>query len=643
MKLKQLKLRNFKGAQSVEISFSQGITDISGDNGTGKTTVFDAFNFLLWGKNSENETDFDIKTLDSKNKSNKDLEHEVIGVITHEGADIELRRVYKEKWVKKRGDDESQFSGNETLLFVNDVPKSAGEYKMFIDSIIPDKFARIITDPRFFNVHLKWEQRRAILQELAGEVSDQDILSENPQLDEIPSILLESKSLSDKKKEISAKKTKIKQEKEQIPARIDEVDRTKPAVKEWGLIESEIKDLEPSLARIEILIDSDQERINNAFKSQSENNTKRNELKLKIDEQTSYDFRLSNKGRSELINHKSGLEDDLSNNVGFIKRFESDFTGNNTQIEVLRQNVAELGEKYESVKSKQFVNLNQFDVDSCPTCNQPLPIEEIEIKHAELLENFNTQKVNDLNAISKQATEKNAEIQRLQAVNSGVQAKIDDLKAKELELQDQINKIVIPEVADTTESSELLALKQQLALIPETTTTEQSDETLKTQKKELTDQIQQLKDQLKDRDLIAKADERIEELKNQQKAQAQEIASLERIEMQIDQFTKIKMETVENRVNSMFELVKFKMFEQQINGGEQPTCVCLINGVPFSSLNKASQINAGLDVIYTLQKHYGVYAPVFIDNRESISVIRDMDCQIINLIKVEGLKILTVE
>lgn len=640
MNIKQLQLRNFKGAKSLVINFSDGVTDISGDNGTGKTTVFDAFNFLLWGKNSENETAFDIKTLDSENKSNPDLEHEVIGTIEHDGKEVELRRVYKEKWTKTRGSDELKMSGNPTLLFINDVPKSLAEYKVFIDSIIPDKYSRMITDPRYFNVHLKWEQRRAILQELAGEVSDEDILMDNPQLDEILPILMEMKSLPDKKKEISAKKTKIKGEKDQIPARIDEVDRTKPQVKDWDSIESKIDEETEALNECQKLIDSDQERVNKAFNDQKANQAKRNELKLKIDDQKAADDRLANKDRNEAINKKSGLEADLSNVKGFISRLESDTLGNDTQIGVLRGEVGKLRDKYNERNAELF-SADSMN-DSCPSCKQKLPDESIESLKEGLIANFNSQKVNDLEAISKQATEKNAEIQRLQALNSSNPTKIEELKTKKSELEDAINKIAIPEVGETGESEALKQLISELDAIPATVVTEQSDETLKTQKKELETQIEDLKTQLKDRDFIANADKRIEELKDQQRQQAQEIASLERIEMQIDQFTKIKMETVENRVNSMFELVKFKMFEQQINGGEQPTCVCLINGVPYSSLNKASQINAGLDIIFTLQKHFGITAPVFIDNRESISVIRDMNCQIVNLIKVEGLKTLTV-
>lgn len=641
MNIKQLQLRNFKGAKSVVINFNDGVTDITGDNGTGKTTVFDAFNFLLWGKNSENETSFDIKTMDSENNPIHNLEHEVFGIITHEGVDYELSRIYKEKWVKKRGAEESEFSGHDTLLFINNVPKSLSEYKAFIDSIIPDKYSRMITDPRYFNVHLKWDQRRAILTELAGEVSDEDILRDNPQLDEIPAILAEGKSLADKKKETSAKKAKIKGDKDQIPARIDEVDRTKPDVKDWERIESEIEEETEVLTECQKLIDSDQERINKAFEAQRENNQKRNDLQLKIDEQKASDNRLANKDRNEAINKKSGLEADLSNIKGFISRLESEILGNDTQIDVLRGDVGKLREKYNERNAQQATT--DSVIDSCPSCKQTLPAESIETSKEQLIADFNAQKVKDLESFSKQATEKNAEIQRLQALNSGNVVKIDQLKTKKLDLEDQINKIVIPEVGDVGESEALKQLISQLSALPMTVAVEESDETLKTQKKGLEAKIEDLKTQLKDRDLIAKADGRIEELKKQQRDQAQEIASLERVEMQIDQFTKIKMETVETRVNSMFELVKFKMFEQQINGGEQPTCVCLINGVPYSSLNKASQINAGLDIIFTLQKHFGVSAPVFIDNRESISVIRDMNCQIVNLIKVEGLKNLTVQ
>ena len=107
-------------------------------------------------------------------------------------------------------------------------------------------------------------------------------------------------------------------------------------------------------------------------------------------------------------------------------------------------------------------------------------------------------------------------------------------------------------------------------------------------------------------------------------------------------FRKAQIEHIEERINGMFRVVRWKMFETQINGGEVETCECTIDGVPFSDLNTAGKINAGLDIINAIQQCDGITAPVFIDNRESVTEIADLDGQIVNLIVDENYKTVTV-
>ena len=125
----------------------------------------------------------------------------------------------------------------------------------------------------------------------------------------------------------------------------------------------------------------------------------------------------------------------------------------------------------------------------------------------------------------------------------------------------------------------------------------------------------------------------MQELKDQLLILNQEKAQLEKIEMLIDKFTFNKITNLENEINSLFEMVKFKMFDEQLNGGIAECCICTIDGVPFSDANTASKVNAGLDVIKTLQTYFEVNAPIFIDNRESVTVLNTgFDMQIINLV-----------
>lgn len=110
-----------------------------------------------------------------------------------------------------------------------------------------------------------------------------------------------------------------------------------------------------------------------------------------------------------------------------------------------------------------------------------------------------------------------------------------------------------------------------------------------------------------------------------------------------DRFIHKKMDMMEERINSLFRMVKWKMYEPQINGGEKECCECYINGVPFGVQNTATKVNAGLDIALAFSRIYDVYAPVFLDNRESVTELIDTDTQVISLIVSPEHKELTIK
>ena len=149
--IKRLSLVNFKGLRNVVIDFNDTVTTISGRNGTGKTTIMDAFTWLLWGKDSEGNVDskFGIKTNDAEGNFIPDLEHEVAGTLeiidTETGSveTVELRRVLVEEWKTEKGKTERKLKGHHTDYFYNGVPlKTKGEYDERINAIIPEAVSR---------------------------------------------------------------------------------------------------------------------------------------------------------------------------------------------------------------------------------------------------------------------------------------------------------------------------------------------------------------------------------------------------------------------------------------------------------------------------------------------------------------------
>jgi DNA repair protein SbcC/Rad50 len=632
--VKQLKFRNFKKLRNLTIDFDPKMTNILGANGTGKTSVLDGFNWLLFGKNSENKADFSIKTLDSENKPIPKLEHEVSGVLDVNGKETVLTRIYKEKYTKKRGSAIEEFSGHLEEYFINEVPVKAGEYNSFVNELFGTNF-RMLTDCNFFNETMKWEQRREILISMSGNVSFDKIIEENPKLDLVIGIVKNSsepqKSIDDQKKINASKRTKIKEQIESIPARLDELDRQ---------IKTDlqpIEELNKSKSELNSQIEENRKAINNEFDKQKKANEenalivrKRGEIEMKIQEEKS---RLNRESRKETDNLKldiQGLESTLKSLNSSYKFTNDSIQTNNSRIETLRSQGSDLELKYNAENSKSF-DENELN---CKSCLQPLPNESKQ----SLLSNFNTAKSNTLKSLIDNANEIASKIKSLKVENenlsielTGVNEKIDATKKqiedKKTELQSKTN-VDQPEL-----NSELLtSLNSELENIKETEIETIDNSEIEAKIKEIESQIQEVNNTLSQHQNNSEIEARIKELKSQQTTLITELDNVERFDYQIQLCMKAYITKVEDSINSMFEIVKFKMFEDQINGGERAICVCTLNGVPYPDVNTAGKINAGLDIIKALQLKLGLNAPIFIDNRESVTQIIPMESQIINLI-----------
>ena len=208
--LKTLILRNFKGIKDLRVDFNR-VTDISGDNAVGKTTIFDAFTWLLFDKNSLDAKDFEIKTLDKNNNVIHGLEHEVSALLNIDGVEKKLSKIYKEKWTKKRGEAEKQLTGHTTDYYIDDVPVKKVEFQEAIGNIIDEKLFKLITNPLYFSTILNWKDRRNVLLSIIGDVDVMDVIKGNNTLKGFDALLGE-KTVDDLKKTLAARKRKINQD-----------------------------------------------------------------------------------------------------------------------------------------------------------------------------------------------------------------------------------------------------------------------------------------------------------------------------------------------------------------------------------------------------------------------------------------------
>lgn len=637
IKLKNLKLLNFKGTRNLSIDFNQA-TNIFGDNATGKTTVFDAFTWLLFGKDSTDRKQFELKTLDSQNKVIPKIDHEVIATLNVEGKDIEVRRVLKEKWVKKRGSLEAEFSGNDTFYYWNGVPLKASEFQVKINNLIDEGVFKLITNPLYFN-QLKWTQRREVLVSIVGDVTNNEVANDNDVFLKLISEL-EDKTIEEYKREISSRKKKINVDLKAIPTRIDEITRGLPESLNYTSIKEQIKVLESELKEIEDSILDKSKLLESVQKKKSENQTAIFEAKSLIQ---NIEFE-ENQKISNQENEEKAVLKELTRTLNSKTQEGNSLSNELDQLEVRKENLTvktnELRQKWVSRNAEEIeFNENEF---CCPTCKRGFEADDVDQKKETLKANFQSKKTKDLNDINIEGGNLSEELKIVeQSINekkSLIESVKIDVNSIETRINEEKEKLQKPKGGASLEfnlskRSDYQDLKHKISSLEsnEFNTTVDNSE-LNAKKENVISNINILRDQLSSEAVINRGNERISDLEKEEQGLAQQISDLEFTEFNIEAFIKIKIETLENKINSKFKVVKFKMFETQINGGEVECCDTLINGVPFTDLNNASKINAGLDIINTLSNFHKVNAPIFIDNAESVNELGTTEAQLIRLV-----------
>ncbi len=633
IKIYNLKLKNFKGIKELEIVFNGQDTNIYGKNATGKTTIFDAFKWLFFDKDSNDRKDFNIKTLDENNNPIHFLEHEVEATLIIDGQDITFKKMFKEKWIKRRGQEQQEFAGHETSYWIDEVPIKKKDYEEKINSIIPENLFKLITDPSFFNNQMSWKERRELLINISGtDITDETILNSNEQF-EILKENLEGRTIEDYRKVLAAKIKELNNEKEKIPIRIDEL--TKTLITDHNInyedLENEKNMCNEELQRIELEMTDIQTRA-------KENMKKADQLAIAKNELNNLKFRLevehSDKYSSEAIklnNEKSLIESKIRNNNQTINDLQ-------IQIDTDKKRKQELYKKWDEINNTKL----EFDPNSfiCPTCKREYETEKIEEMKQQFVDNFNTHKDNEKQAINKEGKSINA---RIEENTKKIETLLAETEQFNKNLEEINLKILEYEKDKPSETFDVTALPQYQEKLKEIEKLEEivnnlvSEDITEIQNKKssIIEQINNIDKQLNERVVQEKTKTRIEELEKEEENIAHKIQELEAQQYQIEEFTKTKVELLENAINSNFEIVQFRLFDTQINGGLIECCDTLVNGVPFADVNNAHKIIAGLDIIKTLSKFYNITAPIFIDNRESINELCNIDAQVISLIVTE--------
>lgn len=646
-------IQNFKGCKDRTIEFGEK-TRISGANATGKTTIFDAFTWLLFGKDSLGSSDFDIRPLDADGNMINNIEISVEAKISVDGDEYDLKKVQKQNWVKKRGTDTREFQGNVNEFDINGYPKSQKEFKEFISGIVKEDVFNLITNPSAFNA-LHWEEQREILMKIVGCPSNVEIAKTFGEKYALLIPELKIASTDDILKKYKKARIELKKDEKEIPPRIDEASKSL-VIADVGALEIEKSAKEVALQKVE-------DELSGGNGKLGEINSKRQEimnLKFRISE-------IQNEENQKLFDKSKALRDDLVAKEDTLRSIKREIADTNSEIHSVHskyewsvKEVKRLQEEWKAEKAKTFPEMVPMEpipdsASVCPTCGQDLPEDVIqknienyekkkqayEAKYTNDFIQFKERKKNKISEIETAGTEAATDRDKYKSREEELRKSMVKLDSKLVEAQKNYDSAQeeldrYPKTADISEKAEYLATIEKISVLEKEIESMSSDTSgrteLEAKKAVLKDEITEIAGKILAAD-NTKTKKRIAELEAEQKEVGQKIANQEKMINLTDDFIRSKSAMVAADVNKKFNVVSFKLFEDQINGGLKETCECTVNGVPLSSLNNGHRIIAGLDIIQSLSNLYEVSCPVFIDNSEAVNEVNfpEMNAQMIHL------------
>ncbi|MFV0501751.1 MAG: AAA family ATPase [Bacteroidales bacterium] len=628
VELKNLKLHNFKCYEDFELDFSS-ITNIQGGNEEGKSTIFEAYLWVFSGKNSKGEV---------SNVQRRDINGNIIlnqitmgeVVIAVDGENITFARELHQKI------NNESIVGNKSIYSINGLPKEKTEYLKKLNEICEVGLWLMLSDLNSF-FRLKTDDRRKIIISLAKEVSDIEIAKNFPKVLEA---LEKGQTVDDLKKITQAGKKKCKESLELIPARLDQLQKSKVKDIDYASIREEIKKKENEISsideRLKAILEKDNSKIVDKIRARA--NQASNELYYiegEIRDNAEKEKRIKVESMERLKGEIKLLEIDIIS-------LEREIENNNYKIDNCTDQQKKLLEQY------NYENKRVFDGSNiCSECGQFYPIS----KKEKALEIFNIAKSDRLSAVKKLAEEQKNEKNNLIAQNNKanelinaknlfIKEKHSDIEkiAKEIGNLPTIEALKLQSEEYTTKESALKQLKEELKSVSDISPIDTTEFELK--KSALHNEIKELSEKLGLERVNKNIDKLKTELKEESKILNNELSDLESVEYQILQFNKQKIDVIESKINRYFEVVSWKMYEANLtNDNEKPICEAYVNGVPYGETNDAMTMIIGIDVINGLSKANNISVPLFIDRYESLEALPNIDTQTITLEVVKGSKL----
>ncbi|WP_277264897.1 AAA family ATPase [Prevotella corporis] len=637
---RKIEIKNFKGVKDLKIEFSPLVANILGANHTGKTTTADAIFWVLFGKNSEGLSLFGIDPKDENNNVINRLENSVTLTISADNRELVLKKVRKETWGKSKGQLEEILTGHTTECYINGNKYTIKDYQAEVNALCNEALFRAITNPAYFP-SLKAEEQRALLIKMVGDIPLSEIAK---QKDEFKQLIdkLDGQDLKEYRSHLSYQIKGIKTEMESIPNKITENQQILQGLSDgetdFAAIRKRLNEIDEDIKKYDDQLQDASAKLSQDYEKKATQRQLVNSLKYQQQE-------IVNKIESE--NRAKRAEHENAQNV-ILQKLKDTEHSRDMKADALRMKKQELQQielrtddfrkKWEDVESKSFV-WNE-DQEICPHCGQRLPSENIEELKEKAHEQWTVRHMAEQDRLDVEAKALKDAKQRIEAELNELQTKIDMLTTEVSSLQCQENeqKAYKVEQVDFHDNDDWKHLSQQIeqqeAKLNEMCKDGESSttQTIKDNKQELIRQRDELNLSLSKEKLIAEREERIEQLTTQMKQLNQQLTDLERKDYTAANLELASIQNLEERVNKLFILIKFKMFETLLNGSTKPTCVLTMHGVPYNDLSNSEKINAGIDLIRAMNTYNDMYAPIIIDNAESCNDILPTSCQQIRLV-----------
>lgn len=628
--LKSLDISYFKGIRALHIEFDGDLTSIYGDNATGKTTVYDALTWLLFGKDSSGSAKFSIKPTGIPG-----VTPTVTAILEINGEPMKLCKTLREKWSKPRGCAVAQYDGDTTEYTIDDVPRKEGEYKRMIAAIVSEDVFKLLTNVHAFARDLPWKERRKQLAEVCGLPDDREIMA--GQFDELAG-LLGRRTVDEYKAALMAERKGANKALDSLPIRIDECERR---VSELDVLDYDKAQADKNAldAQKGALL-TDLSRLDGrSLLTASEANCRRYEADLKTLDAENAAHRASQ--NVPVQDDRPALRSKADELASTLHNLDKMADGCEKNIEAADAQLEEYRAVWRSIRAETFTG------DICPTCGQKLPA----IEAAQAKAKFEQDKagrearlVKDSDLVKQNQAAQKAQYAELKEKAARVRDEYEQVKA-------QLDAYVPPEAPVIEDLPGYKERREEAAKL-----LEEARENVSRIQRDQQAERDRIRGQIAETDreltqvaqvLAAKAqlDEtraRVDELKAEQRTQAAALEEIDRKLAMCEEFSRYRCQFITDSVNSRFQLARFRLFTQQVNGGVADCCDVMVNGVPYADLNNAMQINVGLDIIQTLSEHYGLRVPLVVDNAESVTKLQEIDTQVIRLVVSENDKELRI-